>query len=244
MSIELSFARLKEMIERNYFELEVKQNRWFHAYLLVGKNKDSADELVKFIIQHKECLAADISEISPEAESGKQGEIKIEQIRELLHTVSLSPLGKCRIAVIYHSERLNRFSGNVLLKTLEEPAGDVTFILVAENNSVLPTIRSRCRVIQIRDDLFASKSEEKYTKILNMNFAKASKEIEKIVKNNEIGSFLDELENCYREKMLVQKKSALVKAIDRIEEIKKEIANNANQRLALECLYLTLKSIQ
>ena len=43
--------------------------------------------------------------------------------------------------------------------------------------------------------------------------------------------------------MLSEKKSIYGKAISRIEEVRKEIAGNANPRLALENLYLMLKSI-
>lgn len=203
---------------------------------------DKNQELVDYIILGKGCTKADVSRVIPEDASGKRGEIKIEQIKELLHQISLTPSGKCRVAVIYNSERLNQSSGNMLLKTLEEPAGDTTFMLLAENNSVLPTIKSRCRVIQIRDGFESRDVNESYIKILELNFAKASKEIEKIVKNNEIELFLDELENFYRKKMLLEKKVFFTKAITRIEEIKKEIKNNTNPRLALESLYLMLES--
>jgi len=232
------------MQAQNYFELEVKQNIWFHAYLLIGENKDRTKELVDYIIKSKGCLPADLSEVAPENISGKKGELKVEQIKSLLHQVSMSPLGKCRIAVVYDCERLNQSSGNMLLKTLEEPPSDLTFILVAKNNSVLPTIKSRCRLVQVRNSAKeGTLANEHYTKILSANFIKASKEIENIVKNNEIDAFLDELESFYREKLLSEKKSFFSNAISRIEEIKGEIANNANPRLALESLHLMLKSI-
>ena len=230
------------MQERNYFELERKQNKWFHAYLLVGKNKDSKQELINHIIEGKNCLPADISTVTPEESSGKRGEIKIEQIKELLHQISLSPLGKCRIAIIYNAERLNQSSGNMLLKTLEEPTGDVLFVLSAENNSVLPTIKSRCRTIIIQDGREKDGNQE-YIEILKKNFVKASFELESIIKNNQINDFLDEILNYCRKKMLSEKKSIYGKAISRIEEVRKEIAGNANPRLALENLYLMLKSI-
>ncbi len=242
LSIELLFARLKVMQERNYFELERKQNKWFHAYLLVGKNKDSKQELINYIIEGKNCLPADISTVTPEESSGKRGEIKIEQIKELLHQISLSPLGKCRIAVIYNAERLNQSSGNILLKTLEEPAGDVLFILSAENNSVLPTIKSRCRTIFVHDNT-EEDGDQEYAKIVEKNFVKASFDLENIVKNNQINEFLDDILDYCRKKMLSGKKSNYGKVIYRIEEVRKEIAGNANPRLALENLYLMLKSI-
>ena len=47
--------------------------------------------------------------------------------------------------LIYPAERMNAITANALLKTLEEPPGDVRFVLASEAaHQLLPTIRSRC----------------------------------------------------------------------------------------------------
>ncbi len=47
--------------------------------------------------------------------------------------------------LVYPAERMNAISANALLKTLEEPAGDLRFVLATEaGHLLLPTIRSRC----------------------------------------------------------------------------------------------------
>ncbi|MBP6781820.1 MAG: DNA polymerase III subunit delta', partial [Ottowia sp.] len=45
----------------------------------------------------------------------------------------------------YPAERMNQVTANALLKTLEEPPGDVRFVLATDAaHLLLPTIRSRC----------------------------------------------------------------------------------------------------
>jgi len=231
------------MKARDFFELDAKQNSWAHAYLIVGKNDIKIKELIEYIVEQKKCLPTDISTVIPENSSGKKGEIKIEQIKQLLHEMNLSPLGNCRIAIVHNCERLNQSSGNILLKTLEEPPRHTTFMLLAENNSVLPTIKSRCRIISIPNELDENHEEENgYIGIIESDFFTASKEIEKIVKNNEIELFLTGLEKHFQKKMIKEKDAFYAESIRSIERIRKEIKNNINPRLALESLYLILES--
>jgi DNA polymerase-3 subunit delta' len=72
--------------------------------------------------------------------------IKIEQIRNLQHEVALTPyVSARRVCIIDGAELMTVQATNSLLKVLEEPVGDVVFILVAANKEMLlPTIISRC----------------------------------------------------------------------------------------------------
>jgi DNA polymerase-3 subunit delta' len=48
--------------------------------------------------------------------------------------------------LVYPAERMNHVTANALLKTLEEPVGDLRFVLASEAaHQLLPTIRSRCQ---------------------------------------------------------------------------------------------------
>ena len=73
--------------------------------------------------------------------------IKIEQIRNLIHEVSLThQYDRLKIAAIYPAESMNRASANALLKTLEEPASRVLIVLATHNRGRVPiTLRSRCQ---------------------------------------------------------------------------------------------------
>lgn len=54
--------------------------------------------------------------------------------------------GHTKVILIYPAECLNVESANTLLKTLEEPAGSLRFVLATEAaHALLPTIRSRCQ---------------------------------------------------------------------------------------------------
>ncbi len=228
----------------NLFELDATQNSWAHAYLIIGKNDEKIKELISYIIEQKKCLPADISTVAPEDASGKRGEIKSDQIKRLLYEINLSPLGACRIAIIHNCEKLNQSSGNLLLKTLEEPPKHSTFVLLSENSSVLPTIKSRCRVISMPCTLEKSPGDTNASAlIIESNFFTASKKIEKIIKDNEIEFFLNELERHFHDKMIQKKDPRSAYAIEEIEKIRKDIQNNVNPRLALENLYLILEKV-
>ena len=80
------------------------------------------------------------------------GQIKVDQIRDLQHGLSLAPYdGNYRIALILRFEEANQQASNALLKTLEEPPRNVILLLTAESaERLLPTIVSRCEVIRLR----------------------------------------------------------------------------------------------
>lgn len=97
--------------------------------------------------------------IAPE---GKAGVIRIDQIREgldsnnqprfsrgVIEWASLAPAVGChRWIVVEEAHRLNESSGNILLKTLEEPPEGTHFVLVTHRpEALLQTIRSRCERI-------------------------------------------------------------------------------------------------
>jgi DNA polymerase-3 subunit delta' len=81
------------------------------------------------------------------------GILKVEQIRELQHQLALSPYeGKRRVALLLRFHEANDNAANALLKTLEEPAPKVIMLLTAQSKeTLLPTIPSRCEILQLRD---------------------------------------------------------------------------------------------
>ncbi len=78
--------------------------------------------------------------------------LKIEQVRDLQHTLALSPVvGRWRVAILTEFEAATREAANALLKTLEEPPAHVVLILTSvDADLLLPTIVSRCRIIALR----------------------------------------------------------------------------------------------
>lgn len=76
-------------------------------------------------------------------------QLKIDQIREMQQQISYQPLeGPRKIYILANSEKMNVYTANSLLKTLEEPPAASTIILLTENlNAILPTIRSRSQIL-------------------------------------------------------------------------------------------------
>lgn len=73
----------------------------------------------------------------------------VEQLRDLLSSISYRPLVGSRQFVIFDAvEEMQPATSNALLKTLEEPAPSTTLILVSSRNSIPATVVSRCQKIQ------------------------------------------------------------------------------------------------
>ena len=85
------------------------------------------------------------------AEKAKSLFIKIEQIRDVADFVSLTThRAGYRVLVIRPAETLLPAAANALLKTLEEPPAHTVIVLVSDRPArLLPTIRSRCRVLAL-----------------------------------------------------------------------------------------------
>ncbi|WP_095011035.1 hypothetical protein [Tsuneonella mangrovi] len=76
--------------------------------------------------------------------------ISVEQIRQMQARLTTRPtLGSRRAVIIDPADDLEKGSANALLKSLEEPPAGTFFVLVAHRPArLLPTIRSRCRLLR------------------------------------------------------------------------------------------------
>ena len=90
----------------------------------------------------------DVHYLAPESATG----YLIAQTRDLLEDVALSPIrARGKVYIIDRAEQLRANTANALLKTLEEPPTNVTFILLGTSTDVmLPTIVSRCQCVPFR----------------------------------------------------------------------------------------------
>jgi DNA polymerase-3 subunit delta' len=77
--------------------------------------------------------------------------IGAEESLEIIKKMNLKSFeGGYKVYIIWMAEEMNAFSGNKLLKIIEEPPPNSLFILLAENiEMVLPTILSRTQTIKI-----------------------------------------------------------------------------------------------
>ena len=83
----------------------------------------------------------------------REGEqIRLEQVTPIVADLALKPFSaERRVWVLPEAEQLTPPAANKLLKSIEEPPAHVHFILVTDRlERVLPTIVSRCQVVEFR----------------------------------------------------------------------------------------------
>lgn len=94
----------------------------------------------------------DFTVLDLESTEGKKDELKVDQIRQVVQFLQkTSSEGGWRIVLIDNAEIMNNAAQNALLKVLEEPPEKTVLILVTSSpSSLLPTIKSRCRLLSFK----------------------------------------------------------------------------------------------
>jgi DNA polymerase-3 subunit delta' len=139
-----------------FFERAVAEGRVSHAYLFTGGDTDGMDEAARLLAEAVVVSDEDAGRFETASypdfhayEPASYVGYLADQVREIIDTASLTPIrGRGKFFVLREADRLYGTAANALLKTLEEPADDVTFVLCAKDaDSVLPTLVSRCQVV-------------------------------------------------------------------------------------------------
>ena len=152
-------------------ERALADGRVAHAYMFVGPGRVGKHTLALKLAQALNCegselpcgdcnpcrriaggIHADVQTVTvEESEEEAQKGIHVSQIREIERVTSLKPFeGRTRVVIIDPAEEMNAAAQNAFLKTLEEPPPQVVFVLVtADESRLLPTIRSRCRRLEL-----------------------------------------------------------------------------------------------
>lgn len=158
----------REIID--YMKSAVEQNKVSHAYILNGQKGSGKRLLASLFAMTLQCESK-TSEPCGKCRSCKQAQggnqpdiimvkhekpltISVDDIREQVNAdVSIKPYSSpYKIYVIPDAEKMTVQAQNALLKTLEEPPEYVVIFLLTENvESLLPTIRSRCVMLKLRN---------------------------------------------------------------------------------------------
>lgn len=138
---------------------QITSNSCSHAYLFVGPVGCGKLQCAKAFA--KALIDEDLAEA---IERGTAPDVKIYepegvqtylagQIKEIVNDSSKAPLvAKKKIYIINDAEKLSSSAANAFLKTLEEPQPYDVFVLLANNvSNVLPTITSRCQVLNFNN---------------------------------------------------------------------------------------------
>ena len=118
--------------------------------------------------------------------------IKKEQLLELQNSVLNKPVEANKIVyIIRNCEKLNSSSANSILKFLEEPADDIIAILLTDNiNAVIPTIKSRCQVLNFKN--VSTNVNNTCYLIKNLGIEKDEEEVKILI--DSIINFVDSIE--------------------------------------------------
>jgi DNA polymerase III subunit delta' len=161
----LDYTALWEGVQHSF-----AQQRMAHAYIIAGPPRGAAgmfaEAMIKLVLGVNEQAVRrldakshpDVFWIEPESKSRM---ITVEKMRALNARMGQTSMeGGWKVGVIAFADRLNEQSSNAFLKTLEEPAGQTLLLLLTdEPHQMLPTIRSRCQLIQLHAGKEAPKEE-------------------------------------------------------------------------------------
>lgn len=160
-----------------HFKQLIATNQLSHLYLFVGPSQPEklafsrylawlmagADERQAIRIMADDHPDVKITQPSlPKSGTGTKRTWKVDQIRALKpEFVTVAQEIQRKVFVFDAIETLQAESGNALLKFIEEPAGPQLMIMLAENlNEVLPTIRSRAQIVQLRPEIALAQPDD------------------------------------------------------------------------------------
>ena len=193
-----------------------------------------------------------------------KGSIKIEQIREIRKEIELKPFrSKKKVYIIDQAEKMTLEASNCLLKTIEEPPYYAIIILICSKiDPILPTIISRCQIVnfglvnslKIRKILLnkinnlEKDKAEIISKLAQGSIGKAFKLIadkEYFIRREEVLDYLSAIFPGKYDDDIFAKAEKMVSEIDRIEEILEMIKlwyrdilvikNTGNQKYIVNC---------
>ena len=147
----------------------IRMNKVSHAYMINGEKGSGKKLLAGLFAQTLQCEAGG-TEPCMQCRSCKQAEslnqpdiirithekpntISVEDIREQLNgDIQIRPYSSpYKVYIIDEADKLSVQAQNALLKTIEEPPSYAVIFLLTENaGTLLPTIRSRCVLLDLK----------------------------------------------------------------------------------------------
>ena len=188
----------------------LNNNRLSQAYLFVCDDIDYifyySKDFVKEILKKSNLSQEKLDNIFNRIDKNEYNELKIiesqgqfikkEQLIELQNSVQNKPVEANKIVyIIKNAEKLNSSSANCILKFLEEPSDDIIALLLTNNlNMVLPTIKSRCQILNFKNEISILNDEDRLKRNLFIeSLEKDDEEIENII--NKCILFIENLES-------------------------------------------------
>jgi DNA polymerase III delta prime subunit len=233
-----------ELLKNEKFARLIGNPEKASSYLFYVTSENEVDAITGYFKTRLEAGVSDLYVVRPEDSTGTKDVISIKQIREIVHFVNLSPEKCAKIASVDGAERLNMESANAFLKTLEEPPKDAAILLFAYSENLLPTIKSRCKIYNLRSgEQNIEPFDKEVLELMSGSFKVMSDTVEAYIKNEKLAEIIYTLGTFARQKLLSEKTTEYAKFIREIEKAKKEISRNANPKLTIENLVLNNRGL-
>lgn len=159
---------IKAYLKRASSEERLPQTLLFSGTDGIGKSLFAKVIAKKLLGSEK---STDFHVLKPE---GKSGLYAIDTLREMIgkdHAAPFEGIGK--VFLLEDAHRMQPAAANALLKTLEEPSDDSTFILLtSKTQEILPTILSRCTICKFQPLKLAEIETLLHVRSLPIEFAK------------------------------------------------------------------------
>jgi DNA polymerase III delta prime subunit len=199
--------------------------------IIVSKNREEWDEEVWKILQESRITAN-----NPDLFALEDEKIGIAQIKQLISHLSTKPFGKtAKSVVIWNGNNISPDAQNALLKILEEPPGEsIILIGVDSETKLLPTVLSRCLVLNHKSGIMNQGKDFDLNQILNVSIEERVDIVEKTTNKEQ---FLNDLTESYRQKVLKGEGSS--EFLEELLQAQIWKENNVNLRTILE--YLAIK---
>ncbi|TXG76523.1 hypothetical protein E6Q11_04660 [Candidatus Dojkabacteria bacterium] len=213
------------------------------TFIISSKNLSEGREVIEKILIQEKIDKFDIEVLEFEKDLG------IEDVRNIQKKIYLKPFqGDRKASVWILSSKATNDAQNALLKLLEEPPPScLIYILATDIGFFLPTILSRAKIIEIKDDL--ETNLDNLEQILEIKGAGDALFLAQVIskEKSEAIAWLEKAILGARTKMIesIEDKNEAIKfrkLIHKLELTHYDLKNtNANQRLALENLFLNLE---
>ncbi len=212
------------------------------SFIIISKDKEKAKGKIRKMADEEKISKFDVYIYETEKAVG------IGDVKSLSKQIFLRPMRSDKKMVV-----LEAFYGatidaqNAFLKVLEEPPLSTTIIILAGSNFFLPTILSRCKLIELDKEIAIEKDEEKnlleMLESLHTNgVGEKLKLAQDLAKDKQQALvFLEKLIIVARNEMVKKQNLELKKVIQTLQRYYKEISkSNVNLRLGLENLFLEI----
>jgi DNA polymerase III delta prime subunit len=221
------------------------------SFLITAKDKDKRITYAQEFCTKQKIDRFDITIIEKDqSEKTTKQSIGIEEVKNMQKKISLKPIkSPVKAVIIEDAQLLTTEAQNALLKVLEEPPANTIIILGADSKeALLPTILSRCQIIELEEEApkLTEKAKQDLTQFIdqlpNMPIGERLKKAEALAKDKDKALvWIEKFMLVLREKAInavVQEESQTTIYIHMLQSFQKLHTTlkttNVNPRFAIE----------